>query len=587
MFKGLWFFVEFGWKSNKKYIIYNIVYQVVHSLIPLVLVIMPKFIIDELLGARRPEQLILYTAILVGYNWIGNSISSYLQMAIFTLRIELATDFNLFLHERLRLADFENLENPRFLDLKEKANKFLYSDYHGFSYVLESAFMVIGQLFTLASITFIIGKLNIYMVILLVSLILMNAGVEAWAKKNAVKISLEQVTVERRSMYFSRLFEEFAYGKEVRLGVIGQWLLGQEKKYNEKVLSFYKRSNEFYIKSGYFSAFTSFLQEGVSYGYVIYRVLIGSLTIGDFMMYTGAINSFASAVAQIMSSIVEVKTLSVHYEAVEEYLNLPRKMRDNKQLPVAYKDHQIQFKNVSFKYPGQTTYVLKHINLVLQPGEKLSVVGENGAGKTTFVKLLTRLYDPTEGEILLDGVNIKDIDYDEYMKLFSTVFQDYKLFSFSLKENIALDKISSMTDEEATYFLKKVGLGDKLEKLSHGVNTTVYKMFDECGFEPSGGEGQKIALARALYKDAPIIVLDEPTAALDPRAEFEIYQKFNDLVHNKTAVYISHRLSSSRFCDKIIVFDKGEVIEYGSHQELIDQKGVYAELFDMQAQFYV
>lgn len=221
----------------------------------------------------------------------------------------------------------------------------------------------------------------------------------------------------------------------------------------------------------------------------------------------------------------------------------------------------------------------------MSPGEKLSIVGENGAGKTTFIKLLTRLYDPTDGEIFLDGLNIKDIDYDSYMSVFSTVFQDYKLFAFSLQENVALGLPQDKAKVESA--LRRVGFGDRLGRLKNGVDTAVYKNFDAEGFEPSGGESQKIAMARALYKNAPVFVLDEPTAALDPRAEFEIYQHFNELVEGKTTIYISHRLSSTKFCDKIAVFDHGHIVEYGTHDELMKKKGKYAELFKMQAQFYI
>ena len=211
-------------------------------------------------------------------------------------------------------------------------------------------------------------------------------------------------------------------------------------------------------------------------------------------------------------------------------------------------------------------------------------MGENGAGKTTFVKLLIRLYEPTEGQILLDGINIKDVDYEEYMSVFSTVFQDYKLFALPLKDNVAL----SLTKDESRIqnLLEYVGLGNTLRKLPKGMDTHVYKNFDKDGFEPSGGEGQKIAIARALYKDAPIVILDEPTAALDPRAEYQIYQQFNQMVNGKTAVYISHRLSSTKFCDVIAVFSQGKIIEYGTHEELLEKQGIYSELFSMQAQFY-
>ena len=301
-------------------------------------------------------------------------------------------------------------------------------------------------------------------------------------------------------------------------------------------------------------------------------------------MYTGAVLTFINSVRTVLTNLVELNSYSLYYDALEEYLHIPRKLAENEKLPIPTGNHRIEFRNVSFRYSGQPSNALYQINLVLEPGQKLAVVGENGAGKTTFVKLLVRLYDPTEGEILLDGVDIRKIDYEAYMGLFSTVFQDYRLFAFSLKENVTLAKPIDADKTEAV--LRKVGLGKLIDRLPDGIETSIYKEFDENGVEPSGGEGQKIALARALYRNAPIVILDEPTASLDPKAEYEIYQQFSGLVEGKSAVFITHRLSSAQFCDKIAVFQQGGMIEYGTHKQLLAQNGVYASLYQMQAQYY-
>jgi len=252
--------------------------------------------------------------------------------------------------------------------------------------------------------------------------------------------------------------------------------------------------------------------------------------------------------------------------------------------------HTIEFRHVSFSYPKTDKLILGDINIVIKPGEKLSIVGLNGAGKTTFIKLLCRLYDPTSGEILLDGKNIKEYDYKEYMKQFAPVFQDFKLFGFKISENILMKETENMTEEERSRvkeLLKLVEVDALTEKNPNGIDTTIYSIFEEDGIEPSGGEQQKLAIARALYKNAPVIILDEPTAALDPVSEYEIYRQFNTLVGQKTAFYISHRLSSCRFCDKIAVFDGGKIAEYGNHDSLVGiPNGIYAKMFEAQAQYY-
>jgi ATP-binding cassette subfamily B protein/ATP-binding cassette subfamily C protein len=268
-----------------------------------------------------------------------------------------------------------------------------------------------------------------------------------------------------------------------------------------------------------------------------------------------------------------------------EFMNTPIKQYETgTKEPVFDDDSTIEFRNVSFKYPGSDAYALKNMSIKMRANEKLCIVGANGSGKTTFIKLLTRLYFPTEGEILLNGININEYDYEKYQRLFSPVFQDYSLYTLPLRDNIAL---SNEQDEERIIELcKKCGLSYLLEKLPNGINTSVYKNFDGEGFEPSGGEGQRIAIARALYHCSSICLLDEPTAALDPVSEYDIYTQFNSMITNKCAVLITHRLSAVQLADKVAVFEKGQLVEYGTHTELHAKGGIYTEMFDKQAQFY-
>ena len=248
-------------------------------------------------------------------------------------------------------------------------------------------------------------------------------------------------------------------------------------------------------------------------------------------------------------------------------------------------EYEIEFHDVSFRYPGTETDVLRHVSLKFNIGQKMAVVGRNGSGKTTMIKLLCRLYDPTEGFITLNGIDIRKYDYEDYLGIFSVVFQDFKLFSFSLGQNVAASV--SYDARRVQECLHKAGLEDRMDRMPKGLDTVLYKDFEEDGVEISGGEAQKIALARALYKNAPFIILDEPTAALDPLSEFEIYSHFDQIVGDKTAVYISHRLSSCRFCSDILVFDEGRLIQRGSHDQLVaDRLGRYYELWHAQAQYY-
>ncbi|MBD5104243.1 MAG: ABC transporter ATP-binding protein [Ruminococcaceae bacterium] len=318
----------------------------------------------------------------------------------------------------------------------------------------------------------------------------------------------------------------------------------------------------------------------------------GVFGIGSIIKYVEFVEIIIGCIISYFAVYSDIKNNTKFVEDYLAYFDIPQKMYQGK-IPVEKwfmckggdNEYEIEFRNVSFKYPSADFYALKNVSMKFKVGQKLAVVGMNGSGKTTFIKLLCRLYDPTEGEILLNGVNIKKYDYDDYLSLFSVVFQDFKLFSFPLGQNVAASALCDTA--KAISCLEKAGFGGRLNSMPDGINTCLYKDFEETGVEISGGEAQKIALARALYKDAPFIVLDEPTAALDPIVEFEIYSKFNDIVEDKTAVYISHRLSSCRFCDSIAVFDNGRIIQRGSHDELVaDESGKYRELWFAQAQYY-
>ncbi len=324
-------------------------------------------------------------------------------------------------------------------------------------------------------------------------------------------------------------------------------------------------------------------------GCVIYillgqKAMQGAIGCGSILLMYAVVTMSIEALSRIAQMITDLRNNNEHLIRFFKYMDLPE-MEEEKEEECKIRLKQIEFRNVSFRYPESSQYVLKNINLTIYAGEKLAIVGENGSGKTTLIKLLCRLYRPTEGKICLNGQDIWDYPYQDYLNCISTVFQDFSLFAFSLAENVASS--SEYEEQKVSQALDKVGLGEKVKGYEKGVRQPLFHDFDENGTDLSGGEQQKVAIARAVYKDSEMMILDEPTAALDPYAEYEIYRKFGEITENKTLISISHRLSSCRTCNRIVVMGCGEILQNGSHEKLIeDTGGKYYELWKAQAQYY-
>ena len=396
------------------------------------------------------------------------------------------------------------------------------------------------------------------------------------------------------SLWFNRTFTFFGHelytnlerAKDVRIyrqdtlaikkiEELEEW--GNAEKKNSFHMSFFPATAGFIVGLG----------NCACYLFVAIKAFLGAYGVGSVVQYVSVLTRLGDGIRDLMFMVSDNELYCTHLKKMYDYLDIQNHMYQGSLTVEKREDNEyyIEFRNVSFKYPRTENYVLRNVNLKFKVGEKLAVVGMNGSGKTTFIKLLCRLYDPTEGEILLNNVDIRKYDYKEYMSIFSVVFQNFKLFSFGLGQNVAAS--FGYNEELAKKCLEKAGFYDRLQRMKKGLETSIYKDLDEEGVEISGGEAQKVALARALYKNAPFIILDEPTAALDPVAEYEVYSKFNEIVQDKTAIYISHRLSSCRFCDVIAVFDDGQIVQRGVHDKLLqDTQGKYYELWNAQAQYY-
>ena len=389
-----------------------------------------------------------------------------------------------------------------------------------------------------------------------------------------------------RSFYHNHTIYNYRNGKNIRIYAEQELIEERYKKAQNTITNLWKKT---FVKVMLVTRSFDLIELFITimlYGFAIFRAVSGTMTAGEVVAFVMYFSRIQYAVLGISDVIACLLSRAPMWQQIFDFLDIPDEKYKGT-IPTEKRDdneYEFEFKHVYFKYPDSEDYVLKDVNLKWRIGEKMALVGKNGCGKSTLVKLLTRLYDPTKGEITLNGIDIRKYKYEEYMALFSVVFQDSKLFSFSLAENVAAD--TEYDAELVESCVRRAGLSERLDTMENGIETCLYKDFDDKGVEISGGEMQKLCLARAIYKGSPFIVLDETTAALDPISEHDIYTKFNGIVGTRTAIYISHRLSSCRFCDEITVMDNGRIAERGSHDELIGKGGVYKELWTAQAEYY-
>ena len=392
-----------------------------------------------------------------------------------------------------------------------------------------------------------------------------------------------------KSDYVIYRSRDMKLAKDIRIFGIGPWLTELYEKYTRLMQDFYVKAYRQDMWADLLDVALAFLRNGAAYGLLIAMALRGELTAAAFVLYFTAVSGFAQWVTGIFSGLGALHRESLDLAALREFVEEPELFRfeDGKPLPVKEEHlYTLELRDVSFRYPGADHDTLSHVNLTLHPGEKLAVVGRNGAGKTTLIKLLCGFYDPTEGQVLLDGEDIRQYDRRDYYRHFAAVFQQFSVLAGTMAENVAQTTGENVDRPKMWDCLERAGIADKVRELPQGEDTHLGREVYLDGVDLSGGQLQRLMLARALYKDAPVVVLDEPTAALDPIAESDLYQKYNDLTGNCTSVYISHRLASTRFCDRVLLIENGGIAEEGTHEELLAAGGRYAYLFDIQSKYY-
>lgn len=493
--------------------------------------------------------------------------------------------------DKLFHTDFKNMESPDFLDCAQRAKTALNrgKGFHGVLYQSRN-FIAQGTLMILSAA--LIGIQNLLMMIIFIVISFGIVKISSFfTKRDKIKFSDAMAPTWRKMNYLESTTKNFDFAKDIRLFNMSNAFFNQLSGVNETYKELNRKHHNRMVLWEVSLGSVLIVQKILMYTWLVYNVVTGAYQISDFVLYVGLVSTFHASVGYVNWIYSDMRTNSL---MINDYRNFvdwkeDRETADEKDghiTEINLDKFEFRFENVSFKYPGHDNYVLKNVNLTIKNGAKLAVVGVNGAGKTTFIKLMMKLYEPSEGRILLNDVDIKEYNREEYFKLFSPVFQNVECFAMPIYQNISFAEVDKTDMNKINEVLEQSGLSEKINSYEKGIHTNLLKIFDKEGIDLSGGEKQRLAMARALYKDGKVVILDEPTAALDALAEDRMYREFENMIYGKTAVFISHRLGSTRFCDKIAMFEDGTIVEEGTHEELMAKNGKYAYMFGIQSQYY-
>lgn len=565
------------YRISKKYFILSMLEILIKILIPLIIIVFPKLIIEMVM--KKSSYIVYITLVLVIGKYILITVDKELKLIGELLGEEINYRFELELLEKIINLDYEYLEKPDILNMKEKALEgFTENESSNLAVYNENLIELIASVVSLIGVIYIVFKIDVYFLIILLIVVVLNFFIEKLIADFELKNWKKWIPINRRFRMVYNLMYDFRNGPDIRIYNSEKFFIDKVISTNEKMYEV--MANEAIIVSKY--GILTNLLEGLKIFFInfiaVISLLENKITIPDFTAYLLAINLFLNGIKKITNSVVNIGKNSGYIKEYFKFLNL--KNRVSGVLEPKNREYTLEFKNVYFKYPGSEKEVLKNISFTIKNGEKISIVGHNGAGKSTVIKLILGLYKPDKGEILLNGVNIEKYNKEKYLKCFATIFQDFNLFPLSVGENICCKERYSL--EEIEKLLKSVDIYKKIISLENGVDTVPIKNYEEDSTDFSLGQKQKIALARAIYKNSDILILDEPTSSMDIKTEIELYKNFKNLTNGKIAIYISHRVVSSKFCDKIFVFENGEIVEMGNHIELMKKKGIYNKMYRLQ-----
>ena len=577
------------WRYDKRLFLVLLINVVINACQPFPNIIFSGLIIDSISHGYEFSSFIFYILMMFGLIFLFAVIDIYLGKVKEYLFLGFSNKLNNDINNKCLNMDYEQFNDSSFQDSILLINQIA----HGNNYFtnISTVFDTLSKIISLIGIVVIITMLNRWLFIIALVVIVLQSFLHITRQKYTLKFQADTISEQRKLGYISQIPKSIPAKKDIDIFNLRDYVFRKIEHFQNNILAFNLRRIK---KDCIIESITFFLSASFqisAYILIGINALSGAISVGEFTMGIASLINFMTASSFVATNVLNFNN-SLHYiHKYKSFLTCTSKYDDNAGLSFSdlnLNDVEIEFKNVSFRYPNSTSYVLRNINIKINSKEKLAIVGYNGAGKTTFTLLLTRMYEPTDGEILLNGINIQKINYRDYLRIISSVNQDFFLFPFSLLENIA-QKSGEVTEQEKGKIMdlcRNYGIEERIKRMYRGLDTPITKELFASGVDLSGGERQKIAILRALYKDSPVLILDEPTAALDPVAESEIYHKFAEISDGKLTVYISHRINSTRFCDKIAVFDQGEIKEYGTFEELMNLKGLYYHFFETQAELY-
>ncbi len=589
IWKNVMYFVKYYWKDEPLLLWLCLIEILLGTMVPAIGIYLPKIVVDLLIqGVTVPRLTFLLGGLTIIMMAVYGLQAGVAEGKYFVYNSQRPYWIGLLAQKRIKVHYADTEAGNARKAYWNAYNAVAWGDGSSINLTVSSTVNLATNVLCFVLYSTVLGVLDLWMVLLLIAISLVDYKINLKKIEYIESLYEEDTRAYRHFNCVSDTMGHKHAAKDVRIFKMNHWLTQLKELTINEIKEIDCKTYLGSAKYDRVSFFLSALRDCAAYVYLIYLTSTGKIGVGEFVLYMGAVTGFSSFIQGIMMHLAELRKASNKTNHMRTYMELPdeEQLEGNRHISELTQPLAIEFRNVSFQYPDEVEPLFSNFSLKIHAGEKVALVGINGAGKSTLVKLLCGMYDPGEGEILINGVNRNEFPKKELYQLFSTVFQEAMMLPVSIGENIAVSIREKVNEAKAWKALDRAGLKNVFEEKQITLDTFNGRQIDEHGIELSGGQQQRFFLARALYKDAPILVLDEPTAALDPIAESEIYEKYNECCQNKTAIFISHRLASTRFSDRIILIDQGRILETGTHDELMRQNGAYAEMYLVQSQYY-